>query len=164
MGMDMVTILIAAAKKAGIAPALLVAVCHTETNLRNVHNMDDNGSPSYGVCQVKQETAQWMGKFYKDNKMSSLTEKELMTPAKNAEVAAKYLKYQLDRYDNNWCAAIAAYNAGSAVESKIVPGKPRNYKYVKKVKSKIEPSRGVAHLLTCEDAFKDRREYAQRNP
>lgn len=164
MVMDMITILTVAAKKVGIAPALLVAVCHTETNLRNVHNMDDNGSPSYGVCQVKHETAQWMGKLYKDSKMSKLTEKELMLPFKNAEVAATYLKYQLNRYDNNWCAAIAAYNAGSAVESKVVPGKPRNYKYVKKVKSKIEPSRGVAHLLTCEDAFKDRREYAQGNP
>lgn len=163
IGMDMLTILVAAAKKAGIAPALLVAVCHTETNLKNVHNMNDNGSASYGVCQVKHETVQWMARFYKDEKMAKWTDRDLKVPSKNAEAAARYLKYQLERYDNNWCAAIAAYNAGSAVESKVIPGKPRNYLYVKKVKSKIEPNRKIAHLLICEEAFKEK-EDGKRNP
>lgn len=159
----MLTILTVAANKVGIAPALLVAVCHTETNLKNVHNMNDNGSPSYGVCQVKHDTVRWMAKINNNVKMSLWTEKDLKNPSKNAEAAAVYLKYQLGRYNNNWCAAIAAYNAGSAVESKIVPGKPRNYMYVKKVKSKIEPSRDIANLLVCEDAFKEK-EDAKRNP
>lgn len=123
--MDMLKILTLAAKKVGIAPSLLVAVCHTETNLKNVHNMNDGGSASYGVCQVKHETSRWMAKLYRDEKMARWTEADLKIPAKNAEAAAKYLKYQLKRYDNNWCAAIAAYNAGSAIESSAAPASPR---------------------------------------
>lgn len=156
-GMDILTIVIMAAKKVGIAPVLLVAVCHTETNLKNIHNLNDNGSPSYGICQVKMETVEWMAKFYKDKKMAKWTDKDLKIPTKNAEAAAKYLKYQLKRYDQNWCAAIAAYNAGSALESKVVPGKPQNYTYVKRVKSRIAPDREIAHLFTCEDAFNGKR-------
>lgn len=161
----MIAILIAAAKKVGIAPALLIAVCHTETNLTNVHNLDDRGSASYGVCQMKEGTARWMAKVRGYPEMAKWTGKDLADPKKNAKAAAIYLKYQLDRYDGNWCAAIAAYNAGSAVESKKAPGKPRNYKYVKKVKSKIEQDREIASLLICEDYFdKEKGEDVERNP
>ena len=159
----MLTILTVAANKVGIAPALLVAVCHTETNLKNIHNMDDKGSPSYGVCQVKYDTVKWMAKISNNYKMSRWTDQDLKIPSKNAEAAAVYLKYQLNRYDNNWCAAIAAYNAGSAIESKVAPGKPRNYLYVTRVKSKIVPNRDIANLLVCEDAFKEK-EDVKRNP
>ena len=55
----------------------------------------------------------------------------------NAKWAAEYLKYQYERYDHNWCQAVAAYNAGRYNESKVVRGCPRNLKYVRKVQDKV---------------------------
>jgi soluble lytic murein transglycosylase-like protein len=56
-----------------------------------------------------------------------------MKPEVNAEIAGAYLKYQTDRYGGDKIKTIASYNAGRYNESKIVPGKPRNLKYVKRV-------------------------------
>jgi soluble lytic murein transglycosylase-like protein len=44
--------------------------------------------------------------------------KDLYDGEVNAKWAAKYLKYQLVRYHNDWRKAIAAYNAGTAIVSK----------------------------------------------
>lgn len=114
-----------AAKKIGISGALLLAICTNETGLKNMVSPNDGGSHSYGVCQVKKATAKMMG--------YEVTGNDLMRPEVNAEVAAHYLKYQIDRYDNDLMKSIGAYNAGRYHESKIVPGKPRNLKYVKRV-------------------------------
>lgn len=131
--MDLTSVLIAAAKSVGIAPSILIAVCTTETNLKNVHVQNDGGSPSYGVCQVKLATAHHMAKVYRKPAVASFKGEDLKNPKNNAKVAAKYLKYQLERYDGNLCKAIAAYNAGSYIESKKSPGRPVNIGYVNKV-------------------------------
>lgn len=68
--------------------------------------MDDGGSPSIGLCQVKLKTSKWLG--YKG------TEKQLLNPTVNAYYAAKYLKYQLKRYNGNTEKALIAYNRGNA--------------------------------------------------
>lgn len=73
--------------------------------------------------------------------------KGLMNPAINADIAAKYLKYQMDRYDNNWCKVTAAYNAGTFNESTKYPGLPRNVKYVRKVQKKLE--KHLHYKLAC---------------
>lgn len=140
--MDILTILSTAAKKMGVTPTLLIAVCGVESNLKNVHNMNDKGSPSYGVCQVKYETVRWMAQFYEDREMASWTSQDLRIPSKNAEAAAKYLKYQLERYDGNEVKAIAAYNSGSYIESERFPGLPKNLKYVRKVQRSMERENG----------------------
>jgi len=119
-----------AAQKIGVPISLLMAICSHESGLKNVVVPNDGGSPSYGICQVKSDTAKMFG--YEG------TEKELMTPKNNVAAAAKYLKYQLDRYDQNWCKASAAYNSGTYFPSKKNLGKPTNHAYIKKVRKYLE--------------------------
>jgi soluble lytic murein transglycosylase-like protein len=118
-------IILLAAKKAAVSGTLLLAICTQESRLKNVVLRNDGGSPTFGICGVKLGTAQMFG--------FQGTSDDLMKPAINAKFAALYLKYQLNRYENNIERAIAAYNAGSFNESLVLPGRPRNLKYVKKV-------------------------------
>lgn len=118
-------IILAIAKAVGIPGSLFLAICTHESKLNNVITPHDNGSPSYGLCQIKEGTARMMGfKGPVEN---------LMKPLINAKYAALYLKKQLDRYNWDFCMATAAYNAGSYNPSKIVPGKPKNFKYINEV-------------------------------
>jgi len=118
-------IILAAAKTVGVPGSLLLAICTYETGLRNVRVQQDHGSPSLGICQVKTGTAKLMG--------MEVTDDDLLVPSINALAAAKYLKYQLDRYDGSWCQSTAAFNSGTYNPSKVEVGRPRNLKYVKGV-------------------------------
>lgn len=91
---------------------ILKAVCEIESN----HNLKlkkvwDGGSYSYGICQVKLGTARFMGFKGKES--------ELMKPEVNVEYAAKYLAYQLKRYNNDYKKAIVAYNRGSYSKEEV---------------------------------------------
>ncbi len=90
----------------GLPPKLLEALCYIESthNINAVHK-DDGGGNSVGVCQIKLKTAVWLG--FKG------TEKELMVPKTNIYYSAKYLAYQIKRY-NSTTKAIIAYNRGNA--------------------------------------------------
>jgi soluble lytic murein transglycosylase-like protein len=127
--LDYASLIFLTAKKIGVAGALLMAICTTETNLRNVYIKNDHGSPTLGVCGVKHATAQMIG--------YDIKEMELMNPDTNIEVAGAYLKYQLVRYGGNLEKSIAAYNAGRFNESQKLKGRPRNLKYVKRVMSRM---------------------------
>lgn len=94
----------------------------TETNLTNVVNHDDGGSPSYGVCQVKLNTARMFDDL--------ATEESLLNPHYNIRIAAEYLLWQSRRYKARECV-IAAYNAGRC---KINEKGILNRSYVRKVK------------------------------
>lgn len=142
--MNFVTIILAAAKKAGVSGPMLLAICMHESGLKNVMVPHDGGSPTYGVCQVKYDTAIMLGYEGKPE--------GLMVVKENAKWAAKYLKRQHDRYDGDWCKAVAAYNAGRYNESKIKPGYPRNLKYVNRVKKKLEED--MQNHLSCDRNYK----------
>jgi len=103
----------AAAKQVGISSDLLVAVCWVESNHRNVPVRMDGATPSYGVCQVKLETAEHMDQVFRHR--IKATPARLNQPRINAFYAAKYLKYQLKRYRGDWKRAADAYNKGRAV-------------------------------------------------
>jgi len=133
------SVILAAAKAVGVPGALLLAICTHESNLQNVIAPQDHGSPSYGLCQLKLGTAKAMG--YKDGADG------LMNPEVNAELAAIYLKYQLDRYEGDWCKAVSAYNSGTYNPSQVVPGEPRNLKYVKGVTLLLDAEH--KDYLTC---------------
>jgi soluble lytic murein transglycosylase-like protein len=133
------TLILSIAKSIGVPGALLLAICTHESGLTNVIAPHDHGSPSYGLCQVKEDTAKTLG-YRGDGK-------GLMNPQTNVEYAAKYLKMQLDRYEGDWCRATAAYNAGSFNESTKSPGKPRNFKYIRRVVLHLD--REHKDLLIC---------------
>lgn len=114
------------ANKEGVPAPLLAAICWVESSHRpHVTAWDDNGSSSIGLCQIKLATARLMGFT---GKVADLYNGEI-----NAKYAAKYLKYQLNRYDNDWHKSTAAYNAGSAIFSRKHPGKLINEDYISHV-------------------------------
>lgn len=109
-----------------LPPGLLSALCFVESSHKiTAVNPDDGKSASLGVCQIKLQTARLMG--------FRGTEEQLMHPKYNIKYAAKYLGYQMRRYDNDINKAIAAYNAGSFKESKKIKGRAVNNQYVNKV-------------------------------
>lgn len=89
-----------------LPPGLLESVCYVETKHDiAAYHPTDGGSPSIGICQVKLQTARSLG--YRG------TEKGLMEPTTNVFYAAKYLRYQIDRYGNVE-RGVVAYNRGNA--------------------------------------------------
>jgi len=105
----------------GVDGDLLSAVCFVESthNPKAVHINDGHGD-SVGLCQVKEKTARWLG----------LKKQTLWNPYVNARYAAKYLRYQLERYQDE-DRALAAYNAGHC------PRPGFNQKYVNKVREAL---------------------------
>ena len=90
----------------GVPANILKGICYTESKFKiKALNKFDAGSPSYGLCQIKYGTAKAMG--FKG------TRKELMSAQVNMKYAAKYLRYQIDRYNGDIRKAVLAYNAGS---------------------------------------------------
>jgi len=146
---QIILILTEVAKTVGISSNLLIALCMAETNLKNVHTHNDGLTTSYGVCQVKLETAQFMGRVYKKRYLTDFTEEDMKDIKKNAKVAALYLKYQINRYDGDMCKAVAAYNAGSFKKSSKYTDKPFNWSYVKKVQNNIENDIELKNSLEC---------------
>lgn len=108
--MDLVSLLLLfslASEKEHLPPHVLESVCYIEShyNVKAFHK-DDGGTDSIGVCQVKLETAQWLG--FRGSK------KQLMKPKTNIKYASKYLGYQLKRYSGDVNKAIISYNRGNA--------------------------------------------------
>ena len=102
----------------------LAAICSVESSGNpSAVNVNDGGSPSLGLCQIKFETAKLVG--FRGGPS------ELLKRHVNHHYAYRYLRKQYHRYG---CMkkAIAAYNAGS------VRGEIRNLGYVTKVLNRME--------------------------
>lgn len=91
----------------GLPHGLLESICYVESghNPKAIHR-NDGGADSIGLCQIKFKTAKWLGFRGK--------EIDLYKPSVNAYYAAKYLKYQINRYNGNTKKAVIAYNRGNA--------------------------------------------------
>lgn len=123
-----VAAIISAAKVAAVPPALLLSVCHVESNLRNVVSPADGGSASYGPCQVKLTTARMVAK-------RAIGPMELMDVETNARIAGAYLAHLARRYRGDWCRAVVAYNRGSA---HVDAPSCRNNPYYKRVLGRLK--------------------------
>jgi soluble lytic murein transglycosylase-like protein len=108
---------------------LLLAICWNESSFRTGSGIThkDGLTLSYGLCQIKLGTAKFMDTIYR-HKIKA-TPKRLRDPRINAFYSAKYLKYQLHRYHNDWKLAVDAYNKHRA--------QGRNTKYVKRFKKSL---------------------------
>ena len=107
-----------------LPPGLLSALCFVESKHdASALVVNDRGSASHGICQVKLATAAFVG--------FRGSEKQLRDPETNITYAAKYLHHQLVRYHGDPRKAIAAYNAGTYHVN--TRGLIKNRKYVGKV-------------------------------
>jgi len=134
-----VQIILSAAKTAKTSALILLAICTHESKLTNITVFNDGGSPTYGICGIKYETAQMLGYEGKPE--------GLLNPKENAKWAANYLRYQQVRY-GDWCKAVAAYNAGKYNESKVALGLPRNLKYVRNIQKEL--GENYKNVILCD--------------
>lgn len=138
--MTYLQIIASAAKTAKVSAVLLYAICaHESRDYTLDFALYDNGSPSFGVCQLKKDTALQLGWSGKD-------EMELRNPYLNVKLAAAYLKYEQDRYGEDWVKITSAYNSGSYSEGKV-KGCPKNLKYLNLVKAKLPEN--LRYKLEC---------------
>lgn len=93
-----------AAQENGLDPLLIYAVIDIESDFdpQAVSHMD-----ARGLMQILPET----GQSISDQRGLDFNEEDLMDPAKNIELGARYLKYLLNHFDDH-DLAIAAYNGG----------------------------------------------------
>ncbi len=81
-----------------------------------------------GLGQIKEETARYM--------FPGFPRFLLWFPPSNLQISAKYMRYLLKRYNNNWCIALAAYNWGETnvdrriATSGITIDKTKDYRYL----------------------------------
>jgi soluble lytic murein transglycosylase-like protein len=123
-----------AAEAVGVSKELLSAICYVESRHKsNSSNINDgkDGKTSHGLCQIKYDTARFVG--YRGS-VKGLYDSKI-----NALYAAKYLLYQLRRYNQDYRLAAAAYNAGSLIVTK--KGKIVNYDYVEQVEDALTEGR-----------------------
>lgn len=103
---------------------ILLAICHVESSGNHkAVNIFDGGSASYGLCQIKLNTARNLG--FRGHITQLWFNKEV-----NKKYALKYLEWQATRYPTVE-QIIAAYNSGSVKRKKN--GKFVNHEYVNKV-------------------------------
>lgn len=121
---------------------LLESVCFVESSNRpHAIHKDDGSQDSVGLCQLHLSTARQMG--FKGSA------KSLLRADVNAFYAAKYLSYQINRYNGSIHKAISAYNAGTYRENSR--GIARNQAYVDKVFNQYDQRNRHNYL---EDRFK----------
>jgi len=85
----------------GLDPVIFYRLIRTESSFRSFAVSD---AQAIGLGQIRESTAQYIHKEHKRGL--------LFVPLYNLNLAAKYLKYLLKRYDGNWSLALAAYNWG----------------------------------------------------
>jgi soluble lytic murein transglycosylase-like protein len=124
-GTDIRSLAIAAAKRHGLDPDLVLAVVSVESNFRS-----DAVSPkgAQGLMQLMPRTARELGVL------------QPLDAADNLDGGARYLKALLAQYGGNREKALAAYNAGpgAVARHKGVPPYKETLVYVKKVLARAQ--------------------------
>jgi len=93
------------AKEKNVDAALIAAVIYEESRFRD----QTSHAGARGLMQITPETADVIANI---SGAETFTTDDLSDPDINIRYGTFYLRYLLDRYDNNVDAALAAYNAG----------------------------------------------------
>lgn len=93
------------AREKALNPALIAAVIYQESKFRD----QTSRAGARGLMQVTPETARFIARRTGGVRF---THADLATPQINIAYGSYYLRYLMDRYEDNDVLAIAAYNAG----------------------------------------------------
>jgi len=93
------------AAEENLDPALIAAVIYEESRFRD----QTSRAGARGLMQITPDTADFIAR---DSGGVAFTQADLATPQVNISYGAYYLRYLLDRYDDDPELAAAAYNAG----------------------------------------------------
>jgi soluble lytic murein transglycosylase len=93
------------ARDKGLDPSLIAAVIYEESKFRD----QTSHAGARGLMQITPETAAFIAR---KSGGIRFVQKDLATPQINISYGAFYLRYLLDRYEDNERLAVAAYNAG----------------------------------------------------
>jgi len=93
----------------GLDPVLFYRLIGTESAFRS---FAVSPRDAIGLGQIRESTAFYIHEKHKRGM--------LFVPFYNLRLSAKYIKYLLKRYDNNWSLTLAAYNWGETRVSKRI--------------------------------------------
>jgi soluble lytic murein transglycosylase len=86
-------------------PALVAAVIYAESKFRD----QTSHAGARGLMQITPDTAEFIAR---QSGGTRFVQADLATPQINISYGTYYLRYLMDRYDQNEMIAVAAYNAG----------------------------------------------------
>ncbi len=118
-----------------LSPQLIHSVIKVESNY-NAHAISNKGA--LGLMQLIPATARRFGVS------------DAFNPVENIQGGAKYLRYLLDLYNDNYPLALAAYNAGEGAVARYggVPPFAETQNYVILVRRQLELARKAAAAKT----------------
>lgn len=93
----------------GIDPVLFYKMIHTESSFRSFAVSPQN---AIGLGQIRESTAFYIHEKHRRGM--------LFVPFYNLRLAARYIKYLLNRYEGNWSLSLAAYNWGETRVSRRI--------------------------------------------
>ena len=93
------------AAEKNLDPALVAAVIYEESKFRD----QTSHAGARGLMQITPATAEFIAR---QSGGTRFVQEDLATPQINIAYGTYYLRYLLDRYDQNEALAVAAYNAG----------------------------------------------------
>ncbi len=114
----------------GLNWKLVASICTVESGLQNIDNLKDGGSASYGVCQIKANTAKFIINKYNLPISTKNLDDTLRNIHYNIILASYYIKWQTGRYGKDIDCIIKAYNSGTCIKN-------RSNGYLRKVKKHI---------------------------
>jgi hypothetical protein len=125
------------AKEQSLPPQLIHSVIKVESNY-NPYAVSNKGAQ--GLMQLVPATAR---RFGVNNSFN---------PIENIQGGAKYLRYLLDLYKDNYPLALAAYNAGEAAVAKYggVPPYAETQNYVIQVRRQLDQAKKAAEAKAVE--------------
>jgi len=108
--LDIILLVYRMAEKYTLDVELLASVIQQESRFNpQAGNRNENGSYDRGLMQINSGTAHWLAdQSGIDNFQMSM----LYDPEVNMEMGSWYLRYLLNKYDDNLSSALTAYNRG----------------------------------------------------
>lgn len=112
------------AENQGLDPAWVFAIVRRESAFRTDAI---SAAGARGLMQVMPETANYIVRRTPGSNLGRISKSRLLNPEDNVQLGTKYMSELLQRTDNNWIIATAAYNAGLNRVVEWLPEQPTDF-------------------------------------